>query len=74
MLSTGILASRGGETVSAIFVKKPTHAMDKHALRIGIFNSTLSLLRQGWYTAPSGRKVDLPSVKEVIAANGTERK
>ena len=40
--------------------------MDKHALRIGIFNSTLSLLRQGWYTAPSGRKVELPSVKEVM--------
>lgn len=40
--------------------------MDKHALRIGIFNTTLSLLRQGWYTAPSGRKVELPSVKEVM--------
>ena len=40
--------------------------MDKHALRISIFNSTLSLLRQGWYTAPSGRKVDLPPVKEVM--------
>ena len=40
--------------------------MDKHALRIGIFNSTLSLLRQGWYTTPSGRKEELPSVKEVM--------
>ena len=40
--------------------------MDKHALRIDIFNSTLSLLRQGWYTAPSGQKVVLPTVEEVM--------
>lgn len=40
--------------------------MDKHALRIDIFHSTLSLLRQGWYTAPSGKKVVLPMVGEVM--------
>ena len=42
--------------------------IDKHGLRIDIFNSTLAVLRQGWYTAPSGRRVDLPSVKEVMAS------
>ena len=42
--------------------------MDKHAQRIEIFNSTLALLRQGWYIAPSGRKVGLPSVMEVMDA------
>lgn len=39
---------------------------DKHAYRIELFNSTLSVLRQGWYIAPSGQKVVLPSVKEVM--------
>ena len=40
--------------------------MDKHAHRIEIFNSTLLLLHQGWYIAPSGMKVELPSVDEVM--------
>lgn len=42
---------------------------DKHAIRIEIFNSTLALLRQGWYTAPSGQKVSLPSVEDVMASS-----
>ena len=41
---------------------------DKHASRIEIFNSTLTLLRQGWYLAPDGHKVQLPSTGEVMAA------
>ena len=36
--------------------------MDKHALRIEIFNSTLDVLRQGWYVASTGKMVDLPPV------------
>ena len=40
--------------------------MDKHAQRIETFNSTLSILRQGWYLSPSGQRVDLPSVDEVM--------
>lgn len=40
--------------------------MDKHASRIEIFNSTLSLLRQGYYIARSGQEVSLPSVEEVM--------
>lgn len=40
--------------------------MDKHARRIDIFNNTLALLRQGWYTAPSGEKVEFPPVEEVM--------
>ncbi len=43
--------------------------MDKHAVRIEIFDSTLSLLRQGWYIAPSGSKVELPSVEDVMNAS-----
>lgn len=42
--------------------------MDKHASRIEIFNSTLAILRQGWYVADNGRKVILPEVKEVMDA------
>ena len=42
--------------------------MDKHASRIEIFNSTLALLRQGWYVAKGGSKVKLPQVKEVMDA------
>ena len=42
--------------------------IDKHATRIEIFNSTLTLLQQGWYTSPSGRKVELPPVDEVMKA------
>ncbi len=41
---------------------------DKHAIRIEIFESTLMLLQQGWYIAPSGKKVSLPSAKEVMDA------
>jgi len=41
---------------------------DKHALRIEIFNSTLALLRQGWYVSASGKKIELPSVNEVMEA------
>ena len=41
---------------------------DKHELRISIFNSTLKILRQGWYVAPSGVKVELPSAEEVMQA------
>lgn len=41
--------------------------MDKHALRIELFNSTLDVLRQGWYVASTGKMVDLPPVEEVMA-------
>ena len=43
--------------------------MDKHAVRIEIFDSTLSLLRQGWYISPSGGKVELPPVENVMSAS-----
>lgn len=42
--------------------------MDKRAQRISVFNETLALIRQGWYQAPSGRKVFLPKVEEVMDA------
>ena len=42
--------------------------MDKHASRIEIFNSTLTILRQGWYVALNGKKIKLPEVKEVMDA------
>ena len=42
--------------------------MDKHAQRIEIFESTLVLLRQGWYLTPSGQRVELPPVGEVMHA------
>jgi len=42
--------------------------IDKHASRIEIFNSTLALLKQGWYIAQDGQKVQLPSAEEVMAA------
>ena len=42
--------------------------IDKHPLRIRIFNSTLNILRQGGYAAPSGQKVTLPPVEEVMRA------
>ncbi|MBR5661854.1 MAG: TIGR02452 family protein [Bacteroidales bacterium] len=38
-----------------------------HSQRIRIFNSTLATIRQGWYLPPSGRKVELPTVQEVIS-------
>lgn len=43
--------------------------MDKHAQRIETFNSTLSLLLQGWYIAPSGQKVKFPSVEDVMSSS-----
>jgi uncharacterized protein (TIGR02452 family) len=42
--------------------------MDKHALRIDLFNYTLGIIRQGWYVASNGKKVELPSVDEVMNA------
>ena len=42
--------------------------MDKHTLRIDIFNSTLELIRQGWYLTASGERVELPAVEEVMEA------
>jgi len=42
--------------------------IDKHAARIDIFNSTLTLLQQGWYLAKDGSTVKLPDVKDVMAA------
>lgn len=42
--------------------------MDKHASRIEIFNSTLEILRQGWYIAKNGKKVIIPDTKEVMDA------
>jgi uncharacterized protein (TIGR02452 family) len=41
---------------------------DKHASRIDIFNATLDVIRQGWYMAPDGHKVELPSVESVMEA------
>lgn len=42
--------------------------MDKHAIRIELFESTLTLLRQGWYISNSGQRKSLPSVEEVMSA------
>ncbi len=42
--------------------------MDKHASRIQIFESTIELLKQGWYFSQSGTKVNLSSVSEVMEA------
>ena len=42
--------------------------VDKHALRIDIFNDTLALLRQGWYMTAAGEKVEFPPVEEVMEA------
>ena len=42
--------------------------MDKHASRIELFESTLTLLRQGWYISNSGQRIVLPSVEEVMSA------
>ena len=39
--------------------------MDKHTSRIEIFNSSLAIMRQGWYISSSGNKIYLPSVEEV---------
>jgi uncharacterized protein (TIGR02452 family) len=42
--------------------------MDKHAVRIELFESTLTLLRQGWYISNSGQRKNLPTVEEVMSA------
>ena len=42
--------------------------MDKHAIRIELFESTLTLLRQGWYISNLGQRKSLPSVEEVMSA------
>ena len=42
--------------------------MDKHASRIEIFNSSLAIMRQGWYISSGGKKVVLPSIGEVMGA------
>ena len=42
--------------------------MDKHAIRIELFESTLTLLRQGWYISNSGQRKNLPTVEEVMSA------
>lgn len=42
--------------------------MDKHALRIEVFESTLTLLCQGWFFDAHGKKVALPAVEDVMAA------
>lgn len=42
--------------------------MDKHSRRIELFNVTLKLIQQGWYLAPDGHKVELPSKQEVMDA------
>ena len=53
---------------SPIFAANHTAMKDKHASRIELFNSTLAILRQGWYISQSGKKIDLPSADEVIAS------
>lgn len=40
--------------------------IDKHASRIEIFNSSLAIMRQGWYISSGGKKVVLPSIEEVM--------
>ena len=42
--------------------------MDKHGIRIEIFNYTLQLLQQGWYLSGRGNKIMLPRVAEVMEA------
>lgn len=42
--------------------------MDKHGIRIEIFNYTLQLLQQGWYLSGRGNKIELPGVDEVMDA------
>ena len=53
----------------AIFASNTVTMKDKHAIRIELFNSTQALLRHGWYTTPSGKKVSLPSVEDVMASS-----
>ena len=52
---------------SPIFAANHIAMKDKHASRIELFNSTLAILRQGWYISKSGKKIGLPSADEVIA-------
>lgn len=42
--------------------------MDKHGIRIEIFNYTLQLLQQGWYLSGCGNKVKFPGIVEVMDA------
>ena len=51
----------------AIFASNTATMKDKHESRIELFNSTLALLRQGWYISNSGNRVDLRSVEEVMS-------
>lgn len=48
--------------------------VDKHAQRIDIFNSTLAVLRQGWYRTTDGKRNELPNVKDVMASAKMYRK
>ena len=48
--------------------------MDKHGIRIEIFNSTLMLLQQGWYISEGGNKILFPDVKDVMGAAQMYRK
>ena len=54
------------DTTRLYLCRENSTTMDKHAQRIEIFNSTLSILRQGWYISPSGQKVVLPSAAEAM--------
>lgn len=56
------------DTGNAYLCTQIPNVMDKHASRIEIFNSTLTLLQQGWYIAQDGTTVSLPSTEEVMAA------
>ena len=42
--------------------------MDKHGIRIEIFNSTLALMQQGWYISKDGNKIMFPEVEKVMDA------
>lgn len=42
--------------------------MDKHGIRIEIFNSTLALMQQGWYISKDGNKIMFPEVDKVLEA------
>lgn len=53
---------------TVFFAKFVLTMTDKHHLRIEIFNSTLAVLRQGWYLAPDKHRVLLPAVQEVMDA------
>ena len=37
-----------------------------HASRIEVFNSTLSVIRQGWYISKGGYRIELPSIEAVM--------